>query len=65
MAPPKELKKMVKASVGTLVERIRRIGKLGWMEGLLPVGMSFAVKTTCTAIKGICIEAPAPIPVKI
>lgn len=28
-------------------------GGRGWVQSLLPVGMSFAFKTTCTAMKGI------------
>lgn len=39
----------------------------GGMEGanVLPVGISFALSTTCTEINGICTLPPAPIPVRI
>ena len=34
-------------------------------HNLLPVGISFGIKTTCTATNGICTEPPAPMPARI
>ena len=63
-APPRVLKKIARASNTALISIVvyRLVGEVE--KDVLPLGMSFALRTTCTAMKGICTEAPAPIPVR-
>ena len=62
-APPRVLKKIARASTynSLVLPGFSGFSRVG--DYALPEGMSFALSTTCTAMKGICTEAPAPIPV--